>query len=47
MIGAMMAELQFVGGEETKTGTVALCRCGASENKPYCDGHHRKIGFEE
>ena len=35
------------GREETKTGTVALCRCGASGNKPYCDGHHWKIGFEE
>ncbi len=34
------------GREETKTGTVALCRCGASENKPYCDGSHRKISFE-
>ena len=34
------------GREETKTGTVALCRCGASINKPYCDGGHRKIGFE-
>lgn len=34
------------GKEETKTGTVALCRCGASANKPYCDGSHRKIGFE-
>ena len=34
------------GREETKTGTVALCRCGASANKPYCDGHHRKIDFE-
>jgi uncharacterized Fe-S cluster protein YjdI len=34
------------GREETKTGTVALCRCGASANKPYCDGTHRKMGFE-
>lgn len=34
------------GREETKAGTVALCRCGGSANKPYCDGGHRKIGFE-
>jgi len=26
--------------------TVALCRCGGSNNKPFCDGTHRTNGFE-
>ena len=24
---------------------IALCRCGASENKPFCDGTHKSIGY--
>ena len=25
---------------------VALCRCGHSKNKPFCDSTHKQIGFE-
>jgi uncharacterized Fe-S cluster protein YjdI len=35
------------GKEEVKEGSIALCRCGASKNKPFCDGAHSKIGFDQ
>lgn len=33
--------------KELKEGEkIALCRCGASKNKPWCDGTHAKIDFK-
>ena len=34
------------GKEEIKNKTTAFCRCGSSNNKPYCDGSHIKIDFK-
>lgn len=34
------------GNETKKHKVTAFCRCGASANKPYCDGSHRKIDFK-
>lgn len=31
---------------ESKRGPIALCRCGQSSTKPFCDGAHREAGFE-
>jgi CDGSH-type Zn-finger protein len=39
--------VDWKGGEVLPTRpTHVLCRCGESGNKPYCDGTHRKAGFD-
>ncbi|MEO9484475.1 MAG: (4Fe-4S)-binding protein [Ekhidna sp.] len=35
------------GSETAKHRVTAFCRCGASSNKPYCDGSHKSVDFEE
>lgn len=40
-------KLQDQDGNEIETGrdTVALCRCGKSRIRPFCDGSHKLVGF--
>ncbi len=37
--------LSGTGRAVERTQATALCRCGGSKNKPYCDGTHKAIGF--
>ncbi|MBI4290443.1 MAG: CDGSH iron-sulfur domain-containing protein [Betaproteobacteria bacterium] len=48
MTPAAVPNLCREGGEPCATVRgVALCRCGASKNKPFCDGTHGTIGFKD
>ncbi|MDA9009115.1 CDGSH iron-sulfur domain-containing protein [Alphaproteobacteria bacterium] len=39
--------MTLTGGEEVcQSERLFLCRCGASKNRPYCDGSHKAVGFE-
>ncbi len=40
IVDAMGVEFEIPPGK-----AVALCRCGHSGNKPFCDATHRQIGF--
>ncbi len=40
----------FIYGDknkEVKDSIISICRCGASNHMPFCDGRHRQIGFED
>ena len=40
--------IKLPNGEEKHNKKVSFfCRCGASSNKPFCDGSHKKIEFED
>ena len=39
-------KLVDANGNEVPIKKTALCRCGGSTTKPFCDGTHSKIGFK-
>jgi CDGSH-type Zn-finger protein len=39
-------ELVDAAGNPVELKKRALCRCGGSTTKPFCDGTHSKIGFQ-
>lgn len=46
----LTGDLAIEGAAEDMPGVrfrAALCRCGASKNKPFCDNSHREAGFED
>jgi CDGSH-type Zn-finger protein/uncharacterized Fe-S cluster protein YjdI len=46
---AIAGNVEFISGTGRtfhKTQNAMLCRCGASANKPFCDGSHARVGFK-
>ncbi len=47
MIYGKLSVKDSKGNEVQKNKVTAFCRCGASSNKPFCDGSHIRIGFKD
>jgi uncharacterized Fe-S cluster protein YjdI len=50
--GPLLVEGNYVlvdqeGKRIVSSGPFALCRCGSSRNKPFCDGSHVRTGFDD
>jgi CDGSH-type Zn-finger protein len=45
LIAGSITPVDAEGGEHEVVDTIALCRCGHSSRKPFCDGTHEKIQF--
>jgi len=47
----IVGDVELVDHEENpiehKAERLALCRCGHSKNKPFCDGSHKEAGFDD
>ena len=46
----VMGDFEITGPQGqtyNKMKMISFCRCGSSNNMPFCDGTHRKMGFEE
>jgi len=48
LVTGPIALCDHLGNKYDLTGkdNVALCRCGASQKKPFCDGTHKTSGFQ-
>lgn len=40
-----LTDPELPAGGPSELGFVALCRCGGSSRKPFCDGTHKRNGF--